>query len=322
MKPVAPENVSQVAILGLGSVGAGWAALLLAHGAKVRAYDPGTGAPAKAKALIEVTWPSIRALELSGLDTPPLELLSFHKDIAGAAAGADAVIEAVIEDLALKQKVIAAAEVAGPNVPILSSAGGIPPSALQEDCQSPGRVLVAHPFNPSHLIPLVEVVPGAQTDPYVVDWTCGFLRGLGKQPIVINAERPGHMVNRLQFALVREAMACLIDGVASADDIDAAMRFGLAPRWLLQGGLHTVGMAGGPGGMQGILEHAGDAMQQWWRPSEHLTLDDATKAKLTKAATDLNKGADFEDWAAWRDSALVSVLNQQSRSDATRPGKG
>ncbi|MEM8729279.1 MAG: 3-hydroxyacyl-CoA dehydrogenase NAD-binding domain-containing protein [Pseudomonadota bacterium] len=322
MTRVAPETVARVAILGMGSVGAGWAALLLARGITVHAYDPGAAAEAKTQALITGAWPSIQALGFSQLDAPPLDNLAFHTDIAGTASGADVVIEAVLENLALKKQVISAAEVAGPHVPILSSAGGLPPSAMQADCQFPGRVLVAHPFNPSHLIPLIEVVPGAHTDADIVDWTCAFLRHLGKRPITIHAERAGHMVNRLQFALVREAIACLVDGVANAEDIDAAVRYGLAPRWLLQGGLHTVGMAGGPGGMGGILDHAGPAMQEWWTPSTDLSLDQATKAKLTEAATELNQGAGFEDWAAWRNSELVSVLNQQARSDATRPQKG
>lgn len=320
MTRVAPSQVTTAAILGMGSVGAGWAALMLAKGIDLRAFDPMPEAEARAKRLITGSWPSLNALGKSALTDPPFGGLQFFETAEEAAAGADVIIEAVPEDLALKGPVIAAAETAGPEVPILSSAGGIPPSRLQAGCTNPDRVLVVHPFNPSHLIPLVEIVPGAATSAPIVAWARGFAEHLGKKPITLNAELPGHMVNRLQFALVREAVACLVNGIATPEDIDAAVRYGLAPRWLLQGALHTVGMAGGPGGMRGILDHAGPAMERWWAPSDGVAIDAATKEKLVAAAAELNQGAAFADWAAWRDSVLVEVLAGQSEADALRPG--
>ncbi|MEL6233046.1 MAG: 3-hydroxyacyl-CoA dehydrogenase NAD-binding domain-containing protein [Pseudomonadota bacterium] len=320
MSRVAPSEVTTAAILGMGSVGAGWAALMLAKGIALRAFDPMPDAETRAKRLITGSWPSINNLGQSGLAAPPFDGLRFFETAQEAAAGADVIIEAVPEDLDMKRPVIAAAETAGPEVPILSSAGGIPPSRLQEGCAHPERVLVVHPFNPSHLIPLVEIVPGAQTAPAVVAWARDFARHLGKKPITLNAELPGHMVNRLQFALIREAVACLVNGVASPEDIDAAVRYGLAPRWLLQGALHTVAMAGGPGGMHGILDHAGPAMERWWAPSEGIAIDAPTKDKLAAAAARLNQDAEFAEWAAWRDAELVSVLTRQAEADAQRPG--
>ncbi len=309
-----------VAIIGMGSVGAGWASLLLAHGAAVQAYDPVDGAQARAKALITGCWPSLKLLGLTNEAAPPLDGLSFCSTIAETVQDAAVVIENVPEDLAVKKEVFAKADAAAPiDALLLSSAGGLAATDIQTACSHPERMLVMHPFNPSHLIPLVEIVPGKKTSPDAVARTLAFARSLGKQPVTVAREQSGHMVNRLQFALVREAIRCLIDGIATPRDIDAAVRYGLAPRWLLMGGLQTVALAGGPGGMRGILDHAGNAMEQWWAPGPDVTLTDAVKDELAGAAEDLGAGGDFEDWVAWRDKQLIAVLSLQSQAEYARP---
>ncbi|MEM7568337.1 MAG: 3-hydroxyacyl-CoA dehydrogenase NAD-binding domain-containing protein [Pseudomonadota bacterium] len=311
---------SRVAIIGMGSVGSGWAALLLAKGFQVNAYDPGEGAQSTAHALISGCWPSLAQLGLADGDQPPFEALSFAPSVEEAVRGCSVVIENVPEDLALKRDVFARADAAAPpDALLLSSAGGIAASDIQSVCRHPERMLVMHPFNPSHLIPLVEIVPGKQTSEEAAARTLAFARSLGKTPVTVSREQSGHMVNRLQFALVREAIRCLKDGVATPQDIDAAVRFGLAPRWLLMGGLQTVALAGGPGGMRGILDHAGQAMQQWWSPGDDIALTEELKEDLGSAADDLAGDADFEDWASWRDAQLIAVLGVQGQADNARP---
>ncbi|MEM8579755.1 MAG: 3-hydroxyacyl-CoA dehydrogenase NAD-binding domain-containing protein, partial [Pseudomonadota bacterium] len=313
-----PSLVRTAALLGMGSVGSGWATLLLAKGIKLRAYDPGEKARVIAEKLISGAWPSLVKLKLTTQSEPPLDQITFCDAIEDAARDADVVIENAPEKLPLKQDLLKAVDrVTGPDVPVLSSAGGIAPSDLQRVCTHPQRVAVMHPFNPSHLIPLVEIVGGEDTAPETVDWARDFALLLGKKPVVVTGEMPGHMVNRLQFALVREAMSCLVDGIATAEDIDTAVRYGLAPRWLLQGGLQTVAMAGGPGGMGSILNHAGAAMEEWWTPRKHLTLTEDVRKKLAEAALDLSKGKEFEDWAAWRDAQLVEMFTFQAQADGT-----
>ncbi|MEL7027842.1 MAG: 3-hydroxyacyl-CoA dehydrogenase NAD-binding domain-containing protein [Pseudomonadota bacterium] len=313
--------IDTAAVIGMGSVGSGWAALMLAKGLRVRAFDPSPGAAERSKRLIDGAWPSLVQLGLTADATPPFEAVDFCETVDAAVQGVGVVLENVPENLSLKHEILSRTDAAAPPTAlILSSAGGIPTSELQSVCTHPERVVVMHPFNPAHLIPLVEIVPGKDTAPEATERAVRFAISLGKHPITLSKETPGHMVNRLQFALVREAIRCVIDGVASPHDIDAAVRFGLAPRWLLMGGLHTVALAGGPGGMRGILDHAGDAMQTWWATEDEFALTEDIKDQLVSAAEELSGGSDFEDWVSWRDSQLVALLGLQKDANLMRPG--
>ncbi len=310
------------AIIGMGSVGSGWATLMLAKGMTVHAFDPAKGSEERSRDLISQAWSSIVQMGLSKAEEPPFQYLKFYKTIANTVQDVDVILENVPETLALKQSVITEIEETAKNdALILSSAGGIMPSSLQDGTQHPQRIAVMHPFNPSHLIPLVEIVPGEKTSDVTIQKTLEFARYLGKQPIVISKEQSGHMVNRLQFALMHEAIRCLTEGVASASDIDAALRYGLAPRWLLMGGLHTLALAGGAGGMAGILDMAGPAIETWWKPLGEVKITKEIKEQLVKAEAELNKDKSFEDWVSWRDSALVNVFDLQSNADREKPKK-
>ena len=132
-------------------------------------------------------------------------------------------------------------------------------------------------------------------------------------------ETSGHLTNRLQFALVKEAVACLVEGVASAADIDRAVRYGLAPRWMLMGSLLTLHLAGGKGGMKGILDHAGQAIESWWTPRLVPKVDEQLIEKLAKASAEVADKQDVQDWIKWRDEQLVHVLKLQASAKATQP---
>ncbi len=308
------------AIIGLGSVGSGWASLMLAKGISIRAFDPGENAEQKTKKLILQSWPAIIQMGLSELKEPPFSLLKFYGNIAETVVEANVILENVPEKLTLKQSIIAAIEEAATREAlVLSSSGGLPATSLQEACLHPERVVVMHPFNPSYLIPLVEIVPGKRSSKKAIEQALDFAKYLNKYPIVIQKEQSGHMVNRLQFALMREAIRCLVEGVASASDIDAAVRYGLAPRWLLMGGLHTLALAGGPGGMAGILDMAGPAMEKWWEPLGEVKVSSAVKEELLNAEKELGQETSFENWVAWRNQQLIRVLNLQSEADEVKP---
>lgn len=315
-----PQDIRSVAVIGTGSVGASWAALFLAHGMEVLAHDPSEGAPARAIAFVQAAWPALVALKIAQEVVPPIERLRFCPTAGEAAALADLIQENVPENPALKARVLAEISgAAGPEKIILSSTGGIPPSQLQEACAHPERFVVVHPFNPSHLIALVEVVGGRTTSAAVVEWALEFARHVGKQPIRLHVEAAGHMTNRLQFALVREAVHCLVEGVASARDIDAAVRYGLAPRWTLMGSLLTLHLAGGPGGMQGILDHAGQAIETWWTPMSQPQLTPEVTARLVRASAEVSDGQAIDQWVAWRDEQLVNVIKLQAASEQDEP---
>lgn len=315
-----PEDIRSVAVIGTGSVGASWACLFLANGMSVVAHDPAPGAEARARDFVTNAWPALRELGIATVDVAPLHAMHFVGSAAEAAKSADLIQENIPERPELKARLLREIDaVATPDKIILSSTGGIPPTSLQAACAHPQRLVVVHPFNPSHLIPLVEVVGGKHTDPAVVDWALAFARLLGKQPIRLNVEATGHMTNRLQFALVREAVACLVEGIASAKDIDVAVRYGLGPRWTLMGSLLTLHLAGGPGGMKGILDHAGAAIEEWWTPMTQPRLTPEVKDQLVRAAVEVSAGASVADWVQWRDENLVNVLKLQHASEAEEP---
>jgi carnitine 3-dehydrogenase len=142
-----------------------------------------------------------------------------------------------------------------------------------------------------------------------------FARRCGKHPIQLLREATGHLTTRLQFALLREAVHCLSEGVATATDIDDAVRYGLGPRWALMGGLLTMHLAGGAGGMRGILDHAGDAIEGWWSALGRPTLDAATRDKLLAAAEEVADGHSIADWVAWRDRNLTEMVKLIQRED-------
>ncbi|SEA86972.1 3-hydroxyacyl-CoA dehydrogenase NAD-binding domain-containing protein [Variovorax sp. YR216] len=315
-----PEEIRTVAVIGTGSVGASWAALFLAHDIAVVAHDPSPNAEAVARSFIADAWPALVELGVANAPVPPLQKLSFVDSPAAAARVADLVQENIPEKPELKAKVLAEIDAASPpDKIILSSTGGIPPSQLQASCEHPERFVVVHPFNPSHLIPLVEVVGGRETAPEVVEWAIDFSRYVGKQPIRLNVEASGHMTNRLQFALVREAVHCFLEGIASAKDIDAAVKYGLGPRWTLMGSLLTLHLAGGPGGMKGILDHAGKAIEEWWTPLGQPKLTAEVKARLVAAGNEVSDGQPISDWVGWRDQQLVDVVRLQAAAEKNEP---
>lgn len=321
MSYMQPRDVRSVAVIGTGSVGASWVALFLAHGMSVVASDPSQGAEAFTRDFAKNAWPALFELGVATSEHVPLERLRFVESAAEATRLADVIQENVPEKLELKARVLREIDqAAGPEKIIISSTGGIPPSKLQEFCNYPGRLVVVHPFNPSHLIPLVEVIGGKLTTNATVEWATEFARHLGKQPICISGELSGHMTNRLQFALVREAVACLIDGIATAEDIDAAIRYGLGPRWMLMGPLLTMHLAGGPGGMKGILDHAGAALEDWWTPRSQLKLTPDVKERLAIAAEAVSREKSIADWIHWRDENLVKVIKLQEEGHCGEPG--
>ncbi|HKU27886.1 MAG TPA: 3-hydroxyacyl-CoA dehydrogenase NAD-binding domain-containing protein, partial [Candidatus Sulfotelmatobacter sp.] len=191
---------------------------------------------------------------------------------------------------------------------ILSSSGGVPPSKLQRSCAYPERVLIGHPFHPAYLIPLVEVVGGEATSEESIDLAMRFYSQLGKRPIRLRREIVGHLSNRLQFAVLREAIHCLNEEVASASDIDAAVRWGVGLRWALIGPLMALNLAGGPGGIEQLMARFKDDVQAWWDALGSPRLTPDVCAKLFEGTAELRAGMTNQQWAEWRDSELGDLL--------------
>lgn len=315
-----PDQIKTVAVLGTGSVGASWITLFLAHGYRVQAFDPAPDAEKKTHDFVWNAWPALVKLDIASSSSPPLELVSFFASAVEAATGADVIQENVPEKPDVKNPILeAVSKITGPDVPIISSTGGIPPSQLQSVCRHPERVVVVHPFNPTHLMPLVEIVGGSQSSKEVIEWAVSLASHLGKVPIRLNQEASGHMTNRLQFALIREAVACLLDGTATAQDIDNAIRYGLGPRWAIMGCFMSLELAGGAGGVRSILSHAASAIEEWWTPKPQPRLTPDVIDRLSEAGNEVTRERPLSDWIQWRDEQLLEVLKLQRSSAAQEP---
>ncbi|TQM45134.1 3-hydroxyacyl-CoA dehydrogenase NAD-binding domain-containing protein [Pseudonocardia cypriaca] len=287
-----------VAVVGTGVIGASWAALFLANGFDVVATDPAPGAEDRLRADVAAT----------GLDARGR--LSFVDDVAEAVAGADFVQENGPERIEVKHDLYAAMDAAArPDVVLASSSSGLLPSAIATACTAhPERVLVGHPFNPPHLLPLVEVVPGERTGEEAVERAMAFYTGLGKKPIRLRHELPGHVANRLQAALWREAYSLVDRGVATVADIDTAIANGPGLRWALLGPFAVQHLSGGPGGIAHVLEHLGPPTEAWWRDMGDPSLTPELAAKIVAGVDAELDGTDQAELVARRDAALRALL--------------
>lgn len=311
MQLIPLEQIETVGLVGAGSVGHSWAALMLARGYTVVASDPQVGAQRCLEQAVTECWPALSRLGLSSETTPPWEKLHFTDSLAELAGRSDLVQENVPENPDVKRKVIGEIDKhLKSDKLILSSSGGTPPSQLQEFCQkAPARLVLGHPFHPAHIVPLVEVLGGQHSDPAAIELALRFYEQLGKRPVLLKREVVGHLSNRLQFALLREAAHCLASGVASAEDIDAAVRWGLGPRWALMGSLMTFNLAGGSGGLSSLLERFGDDIQHWWDALEPTQLTPEVREALVVGAGELTAGRSNSEWARMRDEMLIDYLS-------------
>ncbi len=247
------KPVRRIAIVGTGVIGASWAALYLARGFDVVATDPGPKAEANLRKYIQEAWSDLTAIGLS--PGASRDRLIFTPSLAGAVAGADLVQENGPERPDFKMKLFADIDEAAPVTSIIaSSSSGITPSVMQSKCKHPERVLVGHPFNPPHLIPLVEVVGGAKTSPEYIQRAMAFYASIGKKPILLKKEIPGHVANRLQVALFKEVLYLIEQDVLSVADADAAVSWGPGLRWGIMGPSLQFHLAGGAGGIKHFFE--------------------------------------------------------------------
>jgi carnitine 3-dehydrogenase len=298
----------RVALVGGGVIGAGWAVQLLAHGHDVAVADPDPGAGDAVRRFVERASPAVERMRLDLSDWE--SRLRIHSTTAEALPGATWIQESGPETESLKAELLRELDaIAGAEVIIASSSSGIPPSRLASWCpRHPERVLVGHPFNPVHLVPLVEVVAAPAVSHATVARALEFYRLLGKRPVHVRREVPGHLANRLQAALWQEAYSLVERGIASVADIDAAIAHGPGLRWALLGPLVSQHLSGGAGGLGHVLEHLGPPAREW--------MDDLRQARLTPALVSrLVAGVDEEladidqvALAARRDQLLVDLV--------------
>jgi 3-hydroxyacyl-CoA dehydrogenase len=253
------KPIRRIAIVGTGVIGASWAAQYLARGFDVVATDPAPDAEAKLRKYIDDAWSALTAIGL--VPGASRARLSFTTEMKEALSQADLVQENGPERPDFKVKLFADMDAATPpDSLIASSSSGITPSVMHSNCKHPARVLVGHPFNPPHIIPLVEVVGGAKTSPDAIRQAIAFYASIGKKPIHLRKELPGHVANRLQAALYREVMYLIQQGVLSVADADDAVSYGPGLRWGVMGPSLQWHLGGGAGGIKHFMEHLMDPL--------------------------------------------------------------
>jgi 3-hydroxyacyl-CoA dehydrogenase len=259
------KPIRRIAIIGTGVIGASWTALFLAKGLQVVATDIAPNAETALRKFVETAWPALKRLGLS--PGASVSSLKFTAAIAQAVSGVDLVQENGPERIDFKQKLYGQLdELLPPDVIIASSSSGLKMSDIQLGAKShPERCVIAHPFNPPHLIPLVEIVGGAKTSEATIRRAAEFYTSIGQRTVRLNKEMPGHVANRLQAALAREVYYLVSEGVVSAADVDTALCWGPGLRWGVMGNMMLNHLGGGPGGIEHFFQQFTGPMTAWWK---------------------------------------------------------
>lgn len=309
------QTVKRVAVVATGVIGASWAAYFLARGLDVDAWDPSPGAQERLRTAVAAHW---KALSRQGLaDGAHMDRLRWHDRLEDALAQADFVQESGPERLDAKVELFRRMDVAAPASAILaSSTSGLAISDVQQACARPERVVLGHPFNPPHMIPLVEVGGGQRTAPEVVSQAMAFYARIGKRPIHVRREIKGHIANRLQAALWREAFHLVNEGVATVSDIDTAIAQGPGLRWALMGPFMNLHLSGGEGGIAHLLAHLGGPIEDWWRDLGTPAMDTALQHQVVDGVAQALGTRQAAELARARDALLIELLRAKQSSGA------
>lgn len=300
-----------IAVVGGGLIGVSWAALILAHGHRVRIWDPNPAA--RARILQGLALPLAQLAEL-GVETPEARsALTLCDSLADCLQAVDYVQENAPEKVPLKRALYAQIEALIPaDLPIASSTSSLVWSELSAEMRHPERLLTAHPFNPPHLMPLVELFC---PDPAMLAGAEAFYRDLGRVTVRLRREAVGHIANRLASALWREAVNIVGEGIADVAEVDTALVEGPGLRWSVMGAHMAYHLGGGPGGMAHYLAHLGPSQERRWATLGTPKLSPEICAALVAGVEAEAKGLSIGELEAARDARLIAALKQRSGAD-------
>jgi 3-hydroxyacyl-CoA dehydrogenase len=311
------KPIRRIAIIGTGVIGASWTALYLAKGLEVTATDVAPNAETALRRFVESAWPALKRLGLA--PGASQSKLKFTAALAEAIKGADLVQENGPERIDFKKKLYGQLdELLPPDVIIASSSSGLTMSEIQSGAAShPDRCVIAHPFNPPHLVPLVEIVGGAKTSEATIRRAAEFYTSIGQRTVRLNKEMPGHVANRLQAALAREVYYLVAEGVVSAADVDTALSWGPGLRWGIMGNMMLNHLGGGQGGIEHFFQQFSGPMTAWWKtlgspvltPEVQKTLIDSVHAEVGSQS--------ISDLEARRDEVLLGLLELRAKAEKT-----
>jgi 3-hydroxypropionate dehydrogenase (NADP+) len=304
------EGINQIACVGSGLVGQSWAALFVIKGYQVILQDLTEKKLKYAEKRVEG---HIKTLVEAGLcrdAKAAVKKVNTAKSLEKALEGSDFVIESIIENLDVKRTLYAKIdEVTSENIIIASSTSGLMMSEISRDMKRyPERAIVAHPWNPVHLVPLVELSPGEKTDQNTIDVTYKLMEDIGKVPVVLKKEVPGFIANRISVALWREALDLVDKGVASVKDIDKAIRAGPGIRWAIMGPYLVYHLGGGKGGIEYLMKHIGKSKSKWLETMAKWTIPpNSAIQKAINGVDEMVGDKSLEELEAWRDRNLITL---------------
>lgn len=308
-----------VTVIGAGTIGLSWTVLFLAHGHQVRVNSRNPEAARLVRDAVELFAPGIRG---GGAD--PEELLSrleLQPDLERAVAGADVVQENTPENLELKQDLFARlGKATAPGTLLLSSTSTLLPDDLGSTTDDPSHLVVGHPFNPPHVVPLVEVVGGSRTAPDAITRTTAFYRSLGRVPVVLRKPIAAFAANRLQSALLQESIHLVREGVVTVEELDAVVTNSIGLRWATVGPFRAFHLGGGQGGLRKWLTTLGAGLERGWRGLGQPSMDEETLELLLAQADEAFGDRTFEDLSTERDAKQNAILTALSEVDRDRAG--
>src|SRR5262247_2637754 len=313
------KPIRRIAIIGTGVIGASWTALFLAKGLQVVATDVAPNAEAALRKFVETAWPALQRLGLS--PGASQSNLKFTAALAQAVAGADLVQENGPERIDFKQKLYGQLdELLAPDVIVASSSSGLKMSDIQLGAKShPERCVIAHPFNPPHLIPLTEIVGGAKTSEATIQRAAEFYASIGQKTVRVNKEMSGHVANRLQAALAREVYYLVSEGIVSAADVDTALSWGPGLRWGIMGNLILNHLGGGQGGIEHFFQQFAGPMTAWWRTLGSPVLTPEMQKKLIESVHAEVGSRSIEELEAERDEILLGLIELRTKRPGVAP---
>ncbi len=298
--------------MGTGTIGASWATFFASKAFPVKMYDVDASILEKGVQRAKENLSTLVEYGLLDKSTLDRAIGNIHSvnNLGEMVEGADYIQESVLENYEVKKKVFQELDsLTSADVILASSSSGLLMSEIQSVTDKPERCLIAHPFNPPHLVPLVELVPGRQTDPELVQFVKGFFEGLGKIPVVLKKEAPGHIANRLAAALWRESIEIVARGIASVEDVDKALYAGPGIRWALMGQHLIYHLGGGEGGYEYFIDHIGKAFGDLWKDMPTWTaISDESKKTLVQGVEDAVGDKSLAELAQWRDKKIVDLI--------------
>ena len=306
------SSINNIAVIGIGVIGTGWIIRFLYNKKKIKVYDPNVEQKKILLKEIKRVEPALKKIYKKKINLS--KQLEFSKSLKDAVENVDLIQENAPEDETLKKNLIKEiSEYSKTNSIIASSSSGLLPSKIQSKCKNPKRLIIAHPFNPVYLLPLVELVAGKKTDKKFINKANIFYSNIGMKTLILKKELPGYLSDRLQESMWRESLHIINEGYASTQDLDDAIIYGPGLRWSLMGTFLTFHLAGGKMGMDHMLEQFGPALKLPWTKLKAPILNQKLRNKLINGTKIQSKNRSIENLSNLRDNFLIDLQKLLSK---------